>query len=143
MAQVTFYAKPGCPAAARQTQQLQEAGHELTVKDLMAEPFTADTLKPFFGDMPVETWLNRLHPKVKKGEIDLEALDEATALGLMLADRELIRRPLMQVGDERQAGFNPNRVHGWIGLLPKGDGLSCDDKHKQGRCDHGHQHFPK
>lgn len=142
MAQVIVYTKPDCPAFARQRQQLEAAGHVLEVRDLTAVAWTPETLRPFFADSAVDSWFARLHPKVKKGEIDLEALSEGEALALLVADTDLIRRPLLQVGDERQAGFDPNRLHAWIGLLPQGDGLSCDEKHKQGRCDHGHQHFP-
>ena len=34
----------------------------------------------------------------------------------MLADPLLIRRPLMESGGRREAGFQPERVAAWIGL---------------------------
>lgn len=36
----------------------------------------------------------------------------------LLADPLLVRRPLMRVGEERRAGFDPAGVDAWIGLTP-------------------------
>jgi nitrogenase-associated protein len=118
MAKVLFWEKPGCAGNARQKALLAASGHEVVARDLRAEPWTAGRLRSFFGDRPVPAWFNRTSPRVKSGEIDPEALDEAAALGLMLADPLLIRRPLMQVGERRETGFEPALVAAWIGLQP-------------------------
>jgi len=142
MAEVVFYEKPGCSANAQQKLKLQAAGHKIVTRDLTTEPLTAEMLRAFFNDRPVEQLFTRTHPAIGARTIDPSTLDEAAALAAMLEDRDLIRRPLMQVGDRCEAGFDPNLLNDWIGLTPVGDGLSCDDKHAQGRCDHGHRHFP-
>lgn len=140
---IVFHAKPDCAANAKQIKQLTAAGHTVEVLDLTAVAWTPETLAPFFGDRPVNTWLNKLHPAVRAGDIDPAALTAEAALEAMIADPTLIRRPLMQVGEDRRFGFDPVALDAWIGLKPVGDGMSCDDKHAQGRCDHGHHHFPK
>lgn len=140
MADVIFYGLAGCPANARQKQQLTAAGHTLVERDLATADLTAADLRAFFGDKEVDAWFNRRAAAVKSGAVNPAALDEPTALAAMLADRELIRRPLIQVGDRREAGFDPTTLHAWIGLT---SGESCDDKHARGQCDHGHQHFVK
>jgi len=140
MAEVIFYAKNGCPANAKQKTQLEEAGHTVIVRDLLAEPWTAESLRPFFNDRPVEDWFNRFAPAVRGKAVVPAELDEAAALQAMIADPELIRRPLINVGDERECGFDPTRLNAWISLVPVSDGLSCEDKHAKGRCDHGHGH---
>ena len=61
-------------------------------------------------------WFNAAAPRVRSGEIRPEVLSEAEALALILAEPLLIRRPLMQVGAERRAGFDSDRVAAWIGL---------------------------
>jgi nitrogenase-associated protein len=141
MADVTFYGMPDCPANARQKKQLQAAGHTLSERDLSAEAFTADGLRLFFEDRPVDEWFNRRAAAVKSGEVKPDNLDEASALAAMLANRDLIRRPLLQVGTGRKAGFDPNALNAWIGLTAQTE--SCDDKHSRGVCDHGHHHMPK
>lgn len=140
MAEVIFYGMAGCPANAKQKQQLTAAGHTLVERDLATADLTAADLRAFFGDKDVNAWFNRRAAAVKSGAVNPDGFDETAALSAMLADRDLIRRPLIQVGDRREAGFDPTTLHGWIGLT---SGESCDDKHARGQCDHGHQHFVK
>jgi len=118
MAHVLFYEKPGCAGNARQKELLRAAGHTLEVRDLLTHPWTAEELRLFFRDLPVADWFNRSSPGVKSGEIVPEALGPGEAMTLLLADPILIRRPLMQVGDEREVGFLSAVVESWIGLEP-------------------------
>ncbi|AWK85116.1 ArsC/Spx/MgsR family protein [Azospirillum thermophilum] len=140
MAEVIFYGLADCPANARQKQQLLAAGHSLVERDLATADLDGAGLRAFFGDRPVESWFNRRAAAVRSGAIQPDALEEGTALAALLADRDLIRRPLIQVGDRREAGFDPTLLHGWIGLTA---GESCDSKHARGQCDHGHHHVHK
>ena len=43
-------------------------------------------------------------------------LNETEALNMMLQDRLLIRRPLMEVDGEFRVGFDADAVRAWIGL---------------------------
>lgn len=136
MASIVFYEKPGCRNNARQKAQLAAAGHDVTVRDLLREPWTASSLRPFFGGKPVAAWFNAASPRVKSGDVVPGSFDEATAIAAMLADPLLIRRPLLQVGDRREVGFDPALLEQWIGLgtpdivLGEGcvrtDGKSCE-----------------
>jgi nitrogenase-associated protein len=116
MAHVIFWEKPGCAGNARQKALLVRSGHTLEVRNLLAEPWTASDLRAFFGARPVSEWFNKSSPRVKSGEVRPEALDETSALTLMLAGPLLIRRPLMEAAGRREAGFEPERVAAWIGL---------------------------
>ena len=116
MATVIFYEKPGCTSNARQKAMLATAGHHVIARNLLSEPWTADRLRPFFGSRPVAEWFNRAAPRVKSGDIVPEQLDESGALALMLAEPLLIRRPLLQVENRCEAGFEPALVDQWIGL---------------------------
>ncbi|WP_427162435.1 ArsC/Spx/MgsR family protein [Aliinostoc sp. HNIBRCY26] len=118
MARVIFYSKPGCKGGTRQKVLLTAAGHEVIAYDLLTEPWTTERLRSFFGDRPVSQWFNPSSPKIKSGEIVPEKLDEQTALFLMLRDPLLIRRPLIQVGDRREVGFDVETLDAWIGLKP-------------------------
>lgn len=115
MATIQFYEKPGCANNRRQKQLLSGAGHEVIVHNLLETPWRADELRAFFGDRPVSEWFNRAAPRVKSGEITPEALDGDAALALMLQDPLLIRRPLLQSGERREAGFEPERLQAWLG----------------------------
>ena len=137
MADVVFYAKPGCLSNAKQKQLLAGLGHRLSVRDLLAEPWTAARLRPFFGDRPVLDWFNPSAPVIKSGVLDPWALDEADALALMVADPLLIRRPLIEALDLRCAGFEPGPMLDALGVqLPASADLqSCSRDAGQPSCD--------
>ena len=118
MAKVVFYEKPGCGGNARQKAALRQSGHDLDVRDLLAAPWTAATLRLFFGVRPVAEWFNAASPRVKSGEVKPASLDAETALALMLADPLLIRRPLIEVDGRRETGFDAATIDAWIGLEP-------------------------
>ena len=117
MAAVIFYEKPGCINNTRQKGLLTAAGHELDVRDLLSEPWTAESLQPYLSGLPVADWFNRAAPAIKVGEIQPERLDVDEALSLLLADPLLIRRPLMRSGQRYMVGFDQQLVADWIGLV--------------------------
>ncbi len=119
MATVQFYEKPGCINNTRQKKLLREAGHEVVEHNLLTEPWDAVHLRGFFGTLPVAAWFNSSAPAIKQGLVLPDSLNEEQALSLMLADPLLIRRPLMQVGERCEVGFDPVRVDAWIGLAPE------------------------
>lgn len=127
MASILFYEKPGCANNARQKHLLMEAGHELIVRNLLETRWDAGELRAFFGSRPVSEWFNRAAPRLKSGEITPETLDEAEALALMLEDPLLIRRPLLQMGERREAGFDAERMLDWLGSSTQGEDTDLPD----------------
>ncbi len=116
MATVIFYEKPGCKNNTKQKVLLQAAGHIVEADNLLTKAWTIETLRPFFENLPVAEWFNYTAPRIKSGEIIPAQLDAATALDLMINDPLLIRRPLMQVGERREVGFDQDKIATWIGL---------------------------
>ncbi|ACK50710.1 nitrogenase-associated protein [Methylocella silvestris BL2] len=119
MTNVIFYEKPGCANNTKQKRLLEDAGHSLSVRNLLTEPWTSERLLGFFGDKPVAEWFNKAAPRVKSGEVNPQGLDAGAAIALMLAEPLLIRRPLMEADGARSVGFDPAHVDAWIGLGPK------------------------
>ena len=117
MANIIFWEKPGCQGNARQKEILLATGHKLEVRNLLTEPWSAESLALFFGQRPVAQWFNPAHPRVKSGEVDPAVFDREEALELMVTEPLFIVRPLMQADDERLAGFEVAAVHNWIGLV--------------------------
>ncbi|MEH2054784.1 MAG: ArsC/Spx/MgsR family protein [Nostoc sp.] len=151
MARVIFYSKPGCQGGTKQKVLLTAAGHEVIAYNLLTEPWTVERLRSFFGDRPVAEWFNRSSPKVKSGEVVPETIDAETALMLMLREPLLIRRPLLEIGDRREVGFDVEKIDAWIGLKPVDDSLReiSENLMKEDlqSCSHGkdhsHQHHKK
>jgi len=118
MVRVIFYEKPGCKNNTRQKVLLTAAGHEVIAYNLLTEPWTKERLRSFFGDRPTREWFNKAAPRVKSGEVAIDQIDQQTALVMMLKDPLLIRRPLIQIGDQFEIGFDVEHLDGLIGLKP-------------------------
>ncbi|MFB2920483.1 MULTISPECIES: ArsC/Spx/MgsR family protein [Aerosakkonema] len=116
MTTVIFYEKPGCINNKKQKALLSAAGHTVEAYNLLTQSWTVETLRPFFGNLPVTEWFNYTAPSIKSGKIVPAQLDAETALKSMIDDPLLIRRPLIQVGDRREVGFDSNKISAWIGL---------------------------
>jgi nitrogenase-associated protein len=139
MATVIFYEKPGCANNTKQKRLLTEAGHTVIAKNLLTETWQTDALRLFFGDLAVRDWFNYSAPAIKYGEVDPDAQNEQQALALMLENPLLIRRPLMQVGEQRKAGFNPAQIDAWLSLTAintEQNLESCPRSAHSGSCSH-------
>ncbi len=136
MASIIFYEKPGCTNNTRQKVLLAAAGHTVLAKNLLTEPWTRERLLQFFGNRPVAEWFNRAAPKVKSGEIIPEELDADMALAMMRAEPILIRRPLIEVDNRREVGFDIAVIDAWLGLgkMPADDLEGCPKGHKAKPC---------
>ncbi|OQW74483.1 MAG: nitrogenase-associated protein [Proteobacteria bacterium ST_bin11] len=137
MATVHFYEKPGCLNNTRQKQLLSAAGHLLVVYDLLQQPWSRESgkLRSFFGDMPVADWFNRSAPAVKQGLVDPNAVSEDEAIALMVAQPLLIRRPLMEVNEQRVCGFDQQQVDTWLGLATSVTHKNLEACPKQSRAE--------
>ncbi|WP_127088137.1 ArsC/Spx/MgsR family protein [Aquabacter cavernae] len=116
MARVIFYGKPTCGGNARQRARLRASGHQVEERDLFGHPWSGDELRAFLGDLAPAGWFNRSAVRVKSREVDPEALAPEAALALLLADPRLIRRPLLDIGGHRLAGWDEGRLDALIGL---------------------------
>lgn len=140
MSDVIFYEKPGCKNNTKQKVLLAAAGHKVEAHSLLTHPWTPESLRPFFGDRPVVEWFNKAAPKVKNGEVDPSAVSADAALAMMMEDRLLIRRPLIEAEGEKRCGFDPESVDAWIGLgeaAHAGDVETCPNLAKGKACKHG------
>jgi nitrogenase-associated protein len=139
MATVIFYEKPGCANNTRQKRLLTEAGHTVIAKNLLTEIWQAEQLRLFFAGLAVRDWFNYSAPAIKYGEVDPDAQNEQQALALMLENPLLIRRPLMQVGEQRKAGFDQEYVNVWLGLTAvntEQDLETCPRSASSSSCSH-------
>lgn len=117
MTHILFYEKPGCGGNAKQRALLEAAGHTLERRNLLAEPWTRETLLPYLHNLPVANWFNRAASQVKNGEVVPEALTADAAMDLLLATPLLIRRPLMQRPDGQcLVGFDTAAVESFVGF---------------------------
>ncbi len=139
MASIIFYEKPGCVNNTRQKQILTAAGHSVEAKNLLTETWQVEQLRPFFSGLAVRDWFNYSAPAIKHGEIEPEKLDEQQALALLVSNPLLIRRPLMQIGELKLAGFDVEKLNQWLNLTTSNDEQnleSCPRSATANSCSH-------
>jgi nitrogenase-associated protein len=140
MIAILFYEKPGCINNTKQKRLLTEAGYQVKAKDLLAEPWTRESLAPYFAGVALAERFNQSAPQVKSGEVVPQLLDEEEAFALMLEEPLLIRRPLMKIGEHYLLGFEVDKLnqvlalawdeeaHGDLESCPRYIGHACDEQ---------------
>jgi len=124
---ITFFEKPGCRTNRKQQALLREAGYELAPLDLLQHPWHGEELETFFAGLPVPEWFNPAAPAVKDGSVNPAAFDRDAALARLAAEPLLIRRPLLQKGERRMAGFDRERLRAQLGVELAMEGVSAPE----------------
>lgn len=137
MSELVFYEKPGCEGNRQQQAELRGQGVLMRVRDLLSEPWTPETLRPYFGEASVSDWFNQSAPAVRDGVLDIAGFGAEQALQALVADPILIRRPLLRLGELRQCGFVDGPVLSALGIVPDPhkDLQSCAMQPASGVCE--------
>jgi nitrogenase-associated protein len=136
MKSLIFYEKPGCKGNARQQAMLIEEGFDFEIKSILDEPWTKETLRPFFENKPVKEWFNTTAPAVKNELVKPESCSEEQALELMLNDPILIRRPLIEYKDSKTSGFDDHVINNVLEIGSKNDDMEdCQSVAQSEKCD--------
>lgn len=130
---ITFYEKPGCINNTKQKKLLEEHGHTVEALSLLTAPWTSESLRPYFGNRPLDKWFNMTAPSIKSGEVDPATFTEETAIEAMLKEPLLIRRPLLILDDHRVCGFDHPKVQALIKDVDVSSLLTCPQL--KNKCD--------
>jgi nitrogenase-associated protein len=87
MARVIFFESAAYPHCASQKARLIALGHSVESFDLMNEPWSVSSLRPFFGSRPVREWFDPGASRVVSGEINPERITPQSALVEMMKKR--------------------------------------------------------
>ena len=79
-------------------------------RDLFKEPLGADELRGLLGERPIADVFATRSPTFKTLGLADQPLDDAARLRLMTEHPQLIRRPLIAVGDELVVGLDKARL---------------------------------
>ncbi len=124
---VVFYEKPGCAGNKKQKDLLKAHGVEFEVKSMLNTPWSVESLSSFFDGLEKDKIVNQFAPQIKNGEIFPEKLSKDELINLMIKEPILIKRPLIEVGEEKVCGFD-------IPKLNKLLNLDLDSKKEIGTC---------
>ncbi|WP_282035891.1 ArsC/Spx/MgsR family protein [Saccharicrinis aurantiacus] len=130
---VIFFEKPGCINNTKQKALLAEHNVEVEAKSLLTEQWTKESLRPFFGNLPINKWFNSTAPSIKNGSISPSDFDEESAIEAMLKEPLLIRRPLVVIDGHRVCGFDHPKVQKLINNIDTSELLVCPQQNN--KCD--------
>jgi len=85
---------------------LEGRGFELVKHNLAKEPPSAELLSRLIDDYGLDAVLSTRSPAYKARNLGARKLSKPEAIGLMLEDPNLIRRPLVLKGKKAVFGYN-------------------------------------
>ena len=105
---VTIYGIKACDTMKKARTWLDQHGVGYTFHDYKTQGIGRDALAAWARSVGWETLLNRAGTTFRKlPEVDRAGLDEAKAIGLMMAQPSMIKRPVLDVGGKLLVGFKP------------------------------------
>ena len=106
---ITLYGIPNCDTVKKARVWLDQRGVSYAFHDYKKAGIDETRLRGWAAQLGWETLLNRAGTTFRKlPETDKQDLDEDKAVALMLAQPSMIKRPVLDLGDRRIAGFRPD-----------------------------------
>jgi arsenate reductase len=88
---------------------------ELAKHDLAKEPPSRELLERLIDESNLEAFVNTRSPAYKERGLDVKTMTKAQAIGLMLEEPNLMRRPLVLAGGKAVFGWDPERYDEVLG----------------------------
>lgn len=113
---ITLYGIPNCDTVKKARTWLDQNGVAFHFHDYKKAGIDRERLEAWVDELGWETVLNRAGTTFRAlPDADKAGLDAARAVELMLAHPSMIKRPILDTGDRRVAGFKPDLYAG-LGL---------------------------
>lgn len=107
--QITIYGIKNCDTMKKARAWLDGHGIAYAFHDYKTAGITKDQLTNWAGTVGWEILLNRAGTTFRKlADADKTDLNEAKAIGLMLAQPSMIKRPVLDTGETLLIGFKPD-----------------------------------
>lgn len=113
---ITLYGIPNCDTVKKARTWLEANGVDYAFHDYKKSGIDRPRLEAWVKELGWETVLNRAGTTFRKlPDADRENLDAGKAVDLMLAQPSMIKRPILDNGKTRLAGFKPEVYAGSLG----------------------------
>lgn len=104
---VTLYGIKNCDTVKKARRWLDQHGVDYTFHDFREDGLERDTVREWLAELGWENLLNRRSTSWKKlDQATRDAMDDMSALAAIMDQPTLIKRPLLDIGHERHAGFS-------------------------------------
>lgn len=113
---ITLYGIPNCDTVKKARTWLNDRGVRYEFHDYKKHGVDEARLKSWVSELGWETVLNRAGTTFKAlPDADKADLTPAKAVKLMLSQPSMIKRPMLDLGDRRIAGFKPDIYEAALG----------------------------
>lgn len=113
---LTMYGIKNCDTVAKARKWLEARGLAYAFHDYKTAGVDRPRLEAWVAELGWETLLNRAGTTFRKlDEADRRDLDQEKAIGLMLANPSMIKRPVLDLGERRLVGFKPDLYEAALG----------------------------
>ncbi len=104
-----LYGIPTCDTCKKALKALQAAGHDVTFRDLRAQPLTAAEWAPFIAEFGTRL-INKTSPSYRSFS---DYLKESEAEAQLLANPTVMKRPLVAEGAKMTLGWDADAQAAW------------------------------
>jgi len=101
---VKFIWKKSCDTCRKYKKQLDSWGIAYDGREMNADPLGAEELDQLIGDRPVKPFLNTRNVVYREQGLSKNPPDKAQAVALIAGHNNLLKRPVLMVGDEMVIG---------------------------------------
>ena len=113
---ITLYGIKACDTMKKARTWLDEHGVAYDFHDYKTLGIDRGRLERWVGEAGWETVLNRAGTTFRKlPDSDKTGIDAQKAIGLMLAQPSMIKRPVLDLGDRLLVGFKPDAYQAALG----------------------------
>ncbi|MCB9546576.1 MAG: hypothetical protein H6706_12080 [Myxococcales bacterium] len=110
--------KKSCDTCRKFKRQLDAWGVAYTEREMNASPLTAAELDALIGDRPVQPFLNSHNATYRALGLKDAPPDKARAVALITETNNLLRRPVLRVGDALIVGNDLAGAARLLGVTP-------------------------
>jgi Spx/MgsR family transcriptional regulator len=104
---VTLYGIPNCDSIKKARKWLEQQGIDYRFHDYRKDGLKREQLENWCAELGWQALLNKRGTTWRQLPEEIKvSVDEAKAIELMLAQPAMIKRPLLDLGDDRKLGFN-------------------------------------
>ena len=113
---LTMYGIKNCDTVAKARKWLEDRGLAYAFHDYKASGIDRSRLEAWVDELGWEPLLNRAGTTFRKlDDADKQNLDREKAIGLMLGNPSMIKRPVLDLGERRLVGFKPELYEAALG----------------------------
>jgi Spx/MgsR family transcriptional regulator len=107
---VQFLQKPTCTTCRKARAYMEDRGFDLHSRNLDKERLSSDELEELIGDRDHRDFLNTRNELYRRKKMKQNPPTRAEAIRMMLAEPNLIRRPVIVAGGRVVLGFDQEKI---------------------------------